>query len=228
VLLQGAVPEECTLKQVAQSAGASGRREDLLRLEDGVARAAVGLAAVHASGVQHGDVVTWDDEHAELVELVDRIAPFAPALSAGVRPWLEAVALQASHHRADRLGPAHRSFRPAQVLLGDGGISFIDFDGLCTAEPAMDVALFMSSLRNAVLHAAPAESLDDRLDAVDAIADTFLHTYLDHRAVSLARVRLWERLYLVTSVLHCWTKIQPGRLPARMAVLERHVDAPLG
>lgn len=224
VLVQGAVPEDRTLKSVAQAAGARGDAASLATLETAAARAGAGLAALHASEVHHGDVVSWDDEHAELCELVDRVAPYAPELSAELRLWLRAVAAEALAHRADPVGTAHRSFRPAQVLLdADGGIAFIDFDGLCIAEPAMDVALFRSALRNDVVHAAPDDAVAARLDAVDAVADVFLRSYAEQRPVSLARVRLWERLYLVTSLLHCWTKLQPARLPGRMAALERHM-----
>ena len=228
VLLQGAVPEECTLKELARRFGATGDGAVLVALEDGVVRAARGLAALHASGVRHGEVVGWEDEHAELCELVERLAPFAPELDGALRSWLDDVAAMAGRHPADAVGPAHRSFRPAQVLLGGGGVAFIDFDGLCTAEPALDVALFRSSLRNATLQATPATELGARLVVIDDVADRFVDEYRSCRPVSLARVRLWERLYLVTSVLHCWTKLQPGRLPGRMAALRAHVEDPLG
>jgi aminoglycoside phosphotransferase (APT) family kinase protein len=66
-----------------------------------------------------------------------------PELAGGAAPLLARVEDLAGRHPADPAVPAHRSFRPAQVLLADGRIGFIDFDGICQAEPAIDVALFL-------------------------------------------------------------------------------------
>ena len=77
------------------------------------------------------------------------------------------------------LVPTHRSFRPAQVLIDGGDIAFIDFDGLCTAEPAIDVALFRAALRDATLRHAPDDPASRRVreQAVSSACDEFLAAY---------------------------------------------------
>ena len=54
---------------------------------------------------------------------------------------------------AGPLVPTHRSFRPAQILVHDDDIAFIDFDGTCQAEPGLDLALFRATLCDLSLRA---------------------------------------------------------------------------
>ena len=42
------------------------------------------------------------------------------------------------------------------------------------------------------------------------------------RAMKIASIFVGG-MWLLTLVLHCWTKIKPARLAIRMAMLERHV-----
>ena len=224
VLLQGPVEEEETLKAQARRACATGSRVDAARLREMVAKAADGLAAIHACGIEHGDLVTWDDELAEVRELVARLEGPVPGTADAAAPYLAALADLARDHAADRPGPAHRSFRPAQVLLAGGRIAVVDFDGFCTAEPAIDVAMFHASLRDAGLGATSDPSVvRARLAVLDDVCDHFLARYRAARPISPPRVALWEGLDLLTYVLHCWTKLKPARLVPRMAMLEHHL-----
>jgi hypothetical protein len=226
VLVQGAVAEEETLKEVALSSGSHGSPAVYGRLRREVSRVADGLAAFHTCGVDHGEVVTWEDELAAVLELVDRLGEAVPETAGATRAYLDRLVASAREHPAGPLGPGHGSFRPAQVLLAGGAIAFIDFDGLCSAEPAMDVALFRSALRDAGMRAVPANDPDvvaSRLLALDDVCDHFLAAYLAAHPISPARVALWESLYVLKFVLRAWTKVQPSRLPARIATLEHHV-----
>ena len=92
-------------------------------------------------------------------------------------------AVATGHRDAERdpdAGPAHRSFRPAQVLLCGPDASIIDFDGFCHAEPALDVALFRSTARDIALseltddvdRPSSDEALDARADEVDTLCGT--------------------------------------------------------
>jgi len=231
LLVQGPVHEERTLKDLVRSTfeledlgGSAG----LSVVAEELAKAADGLVALHRSGVQHGSTVTWDDELADVRNLVDRLSEPLPIVAAATATILDGIEGRSASSTAEPLCPSHRSFRPAQVLLHEGRIAFIDFDGLCMAEPALDVALFRAAVRDvgagALLAAGRAGAdLERGLDALDALCDGFLDRYRAHHVLSSERVLLWETLDLLTYVLHCWTKIKPDRLPTRMALLDRHV-----
>ena len=56
-----------------------------------------------------------------------------------------------------------------------------------------------------------------------AIAGAFLATYLTYAPVSRSRVLAWETLFLLTAVLHAWTKVRSARVAPRLALLEHQV-----
>jgi hypothetical protein len=126
------------------------------------------------------------------------------------------------------------------VLLDRGQIGFIDFDGFCRAEPALDLALFCIDVKSLGLSGAlPDEDEDEestsladreaclaRLAQLEELCETFLGTYQAHQAISRPRVWLWEALDLLTKLLHGWTKVKPDRLHLSMLLLERHLEPP--
>ena len=107
----------------------------------------------------------------------------------------------------------------------------IDFDGFCLAEPALDVALFRSSVRDIALseltdgfgRGPDDDALRRRADEAEVVCDSFLSQYCLHRAVSCSRVMLFETLDLLTLVLHGWTKLRPTRLRHGVLLLEDHL-----
>ncbi|MGQ0743739.1 MAG: phosphotransferase [Acidimicrobiales bacterium] len=235
VLVQSCVAEEKTLKELAREAMGDGSDAALAGLVTAAEKAARGLAGLHNSGVNHGEVVTWEDEQAELMELADRMEAALPEASAATRSIVEALAWRNAESGSQAPVPSHRSFRPAQVLLAGERIAFIDFDGLCMAEPALDVGLFRSSLRDAGTRGlaetgrSGVGGLEASLDALDQVADAFEAEYrrccpLGAAPVFAERVALWEGLHVLTSALHCWTKIKADRLAVRSAMLRRHLE----
>jgi Ser/Thr protein kinase RdoA (MazF antagonist) len=159
-----------------------------------------------------------------------------PSLAGATGPLLARLEARAAAAPADAEGPAHGTFRPAQVLLNHGHIGFIDFDSFCAAEPALDVALFLEKIRDLGLSASTGDDDEDdapldpalypaRLAAVQRLCATFLDAYSAHRPISRERVALWETLYLLTLVLHCWTKVKPARLVHSMVLLDDHLRA---
>src|SRR5439155_20569491 len=199
------------------------------RLAREVDKVAEGLAALHASGVSFGESLGWEDELAEVRGIPDRLIPALPGIVGAATPLLEVLQLLPRACPRDAGVPTHRSFRPAQVLLHQGDIGFIDFDGLCTAEPACDVALFRASLRKAATEAPsrtgiPAEmETASRLDVLDELCDRFLTRYQQVASVSPGRLMVWETLDLLTSVLHSLTKVKPRLLPIRVATLDHNL-----
>ncbi|HWQ14932.1 MAG TPA: phosphotransferase [Roseiflexaceae bacterium] len=235
MLLQGPIREETTLKDLIRAALRADTMETIAELHDYMRKTAIGLAELHRCGVRYGETVTWHDEFEEVRQRYERLTIPIPQLAGLAAPLLARLDSLAAAHPADPPQPAHRSFRPAQVLLHTGQIGFIDFDGFCQAEPAMDLALFMAKVKQTGLSKvdidedeADDEVLDEptrlrRLARMEAACDLFLSTYAAHAPVSRQRVVLWEALDLFALVLGCWTKIKTGRLRDSMLLLERHL-----
>jgi hypothetical protein len=232
VLIQGPVREDHTLKDLLSLAlrGGSEHMEDVRTI---LRKTAKGLAAFHGCGVDHGETVTWEDEVAEIRAIVARLAGAVPPLEQAAEPMLRRLETLAASHPAQLSHPCHRSFRPAQVLVHQGEIGFIDFDGFCSAEPALDVALFRATLKNIGLgklrageegDVSSGEALDERLELLNELCDLFLDEYEKRAPIARPRVALWEALDLFTNVLHCWTKVRgPDQLKRSMVMLERHL-----
>ena len=228
VLIQAAVPHESTLKDLLKSVLGKGTAKAVEEFRDRFAKTARGLAALHAC-TAHGRIVSFEQEMAEIRGRIVGLTSWIPGFDAALEPTLARLDALAASQPPQRPVPSHGSFRPAQVLLHGGHIAFIDFDGFCEAEPAMDLALFRASLKKSVMRLGwsagrPEPSLDI-VPELDGLCDLFLDEYerMAPAPVSRERVALWETLYLLESVLNSWTKLEPDRLESGMALLERHV-----
>lgn len=230
ILVQAGIRGTAGLSGLIRSALLDGDEQVLADLRTQLDRTARGLAALHGSGVRHGRVHTWEDELAEVQELTARLAGSVPTLAAAAEPLLARMQEFALASPADPPGPAHHDFRPGQVLVHDEGIGFIDFDGFCTSEPALDIGSFRAKLRDIGVFAKDAEAvpptgpeLARRMATLDELCDAFLATYLTYAPVSRSRVLAWETLFLLTAVLHAWTKVRSARVAPRLALLEHQV-----
>ena len=236
VLVQGPVPEERTLKDLAREAltvaWASGSGSGLGELRDALARTAHALAALHGSGAEYGRLATWDEELDEVREVVGRLAVSVPRLGTAAEPLLDRLATLHADVPADPAVSAHHDFRPAQVLLDGERVGFIDFDGACRAEPALDLGRFRAKLRDIGMSAIPVEergqvggpAIEGHLGLLDGLCDDFLAEYSRHASVTAERVLLWETIDLLTGVLHAWTKVRVARLTPRLTLLRHAVD----
>ena len=228
VLVQGPVPEERTLKELARDAMAEGAADSLVELRENLSRTAVGLAALHGSGAHYGRRATWEEELTTMREVVARVGATVPHVVTAAEPLLQRLAALASVVGPDPAVSVHHDFRPAQVLLHRGRVGFIDFDGSCMAEPALDLGRFRAKLRDICI-VVPAESglpptgdvLKARLRLLDDLCDDFLAVYRRHANVAPERVVLWETTDLMTGLLHAWTKVRTHRVAPRLTVL-RH------
>jgi hypothetical protein len=228
ILVQGPIRQEQTLKDLLLETLANGDETAGAELRGYLAKTATGLVELHRSGAPSAEVVTWDDEFAEVREVLGRVTSRLPALAGAADEFLGEVERVARRVPPDPAGPAHRSFRPAQVLLHAGEIGFIDFDGFCQAEPALDVALFRATVRDLGMgtlppHASPA-ACQALLAQVDALCGEFLGQYQARSPLSPERVAVWEALDLLTNVLHAWTKAKPVRLAHGVTLLRDHAD----
>jgi len=230
VLVQGPVPEELTLKELARQAIGSGDAVSLHRLRQELACTARGLAAVHRSGATYHRTWSLAEELRDVQEVVERLSRSVPALAPAAAPLLGVLREGALQVPPDPAVPAHHDFRPAQVLLHGGRQGFIDFDGACMAEPALDLGRFRAKLRDigiSALGAGPWQPgrLEENLRLLDDLCEHFLAEYLRHAEVSPARVLLWETCDLFTGLLHAWTKVRLLRVEPRLTVLVHRIRA---
>ena len=250
VLVQGPIREEQTLEDLIQQTWRAAKAtntgvEISGDLHAYICKTAAGLAELHQCGIHYGETVHWTDELAEICEGRAKLAAPLPQLGDLAEDLLAQLQRLAAIHPADPIAPAHRSFRPAQVLLYKGAIGFIDFDGVCQAEPAMDLALFMTTVKNMALRKSnlitgalsngedddeeegeliDAETRLARLTQAEAICQLFLTEYEKHASVSRIRILLWETLDLLSLVLGSWTKLKLARLDNCLFMLERHLQ----
>ena len=232
VLVQGPVPEEYTLKELARRAITDGRAGALDELRTELAKTGRALAALHRSGAVYGRTATFEEELTELDEVISRLALSVPALQQAAAPLLGRLQDLSAAFEPGPSVPAHHDFRPAQVLLHNGSVGFIDFDGASMAEPALDLGRFRAKLRDIGISVLAATGLPlsgapltENLALLDELCDHFLHAYLEHAPVSTDRVLLWETSDLLTAMLHAWTKVRLARLQPRLLLLQHHLES---
>lgn len=250
VLVQGPIREEQTLKQLLERAWLQADPALDTQVAVYLRQAARGLAELHHSGAYHGEVVTWEAELDDILQRRARLTKPLPQLANLAEDLVQQWRALAAATPADPRLPAHRSFRPAQILLAQGEIGFIDFDGFCQAEPAMDLALFMTTLKNfglkklatpgATLESSPEDEDDDdeveedspvdpatrlaQLEQLEALCTIFLAEYERHAPVNRQRLWLWESIDLLSLIMSSWSKIKLARLEHCIFMLERHLE----
>jgi hypothetical protein len=234
VLVQGPVRGEYDLKDLLRSALRAGTPQAIEELHQVIRKTAAGLAALHHSGARHGEIATWEEELTEIREEVEKLGVVLPWFTTATAPLLAGLDARAAMYPADPALPAHRSFRPQQVLIHQGNIGFIDFDGFCLAEPALDIALFRATIKEMGINTSPSNKQKEfeyaseaarltRLNQLDTIGEVFLSAYEQKAPVSRQRVALWEALDLLTVVLRCWTKGKPHQLDNAILLFDSHL-----
>ena len=173
--------------------------------------------------------MTWKEELEKVRGVIARMAATVPQVTAA-EPLLRQLATSAAVVGPDPGVLVHGDFRPAHVLLHRGLVGVIDLDGACTAEPALDVGRFRATLRDLGVATqdgtAPlaGAALDARLRLLDGLCGEFLAAYRHHADVTLPRVVLWELTWLLTALLHAWTRVRVRHVGPRLTNL-RHVLA---
>ncbi len=232
ILIQGPLGEDWTLKALTQDVlrEMDTKRHPLLVEE--YAKTGRALAELHLSGAEFERRATFDEELAELQEVVDRLTFSVPELGAAGAPLIARLNELARRVPPDPDVPAHHDFRPAQVLLHQGTIGFIDFDGSSMAEPALDLGRFRAKLRDMAAGALAEIGRfgDEEAHAavfamLDELVAAFTDAYRERAPVSTGRIILWETCDLMTGMLHAWTKVRLRRITPRLTVLLHQLDA---
>jgi thiamine kinase-like enzyme len=237
VLIQGPIHEEITLKKFMTAAFRSGTPQAIEELNQVMQKTAAGLAELHQSNVALGQVWDWEDEMSEVRERIERLSTAEPNLAQAAVPLLDRIKQLADACPPDPRVPSHGSFRPAQVLLYRDQIGFIDFDSFCQAEPANDLALFLSTVMSLGTTNSDFDDVSDSGSSLDqetrkrrfemamSVSEKFLDEYEKYHTVSRQRVALWETLDIFMLVLHGWIKVKPGELSDTLYLLEQFLQA---
>jgi hypothetical protein len=216
IMVQRTIPSDQSLEDLLKAALSADSQEAFEELYRYVRRAAAGLAALHQSGVYHGETVGLDERFAELRDLIARLLVPVPDLAGVAEPLLARFEALAAVQPPDPSVPTHGTFHPEQVLIDGERVGLIDFDDFCIAEPAMDVGLFCATIKDNGLNALDASLARSReirlarLARLDTICAVFLDEYERHAPISRARVALWEAWSYLRAALHYWTKVKPA------------------
>jgi hypothetical protein len=238
VMIQGPIRQEKTLKELTVSAVKAGTVEAFDELTEAMRKTAKGLAELHNSGTELGTLYGWENDETQTRESIEELSVSVPQLAAAGIPFLERLNSLEASSKTDPLVPSHGTFRPAQVLMYQGEIGFIDFDSCCKAEPAKDLGLFLCAFLRAGMATVKfddievaSEPIDDatrlaRFERLIDVSEKFLGEYERHTGpVNRQRVALFEALELFILILHAWTKIKVRELNDIMFVLEHFLPA---
>jgi hypothetical protein len=238
VMLQGPIRQEKTLKELTVMAVKAGTTEAFDELTDAMCKTARGLAELHKSGVKLDRVYGWENDEAQTRESIGELSVAIPQLAPAATPFIERLSSLEASSQPDPLVPSHGTFRPAQVLMYQDELGFIDFDSCCKAEPAKDLGLFLCAFLRAGMATVSFDDMeisselsDDasrlaRFERLIAVSERFLDEYEHYsRPVNRQRVALFEALELFILILHAWTKVKVRELKDIMYVLEHFLPA---
>jgi len=147
-------------------------------------------AALHTSTITLGRRRTLEDELDGLREGLAHVERVSPDLGAQLVAWLEHAATSAAGSEPLRLCFGHGDFSYTQLIFEGQQSGLVDFDTVCQAEPALDLALFLGKIRDIGLSVKDDDDEDievERLPLAGALRE------LDD-AASIAALALWLEL----------------------------------
>jgi hypothetical protein len=237
VMIQGPIRQEKTLKDLTVAAVKAGTSQAYDELTEAMCKTARGLAEIHKSGVHLDKVYGWKDDEKQTRETIEELSVAVPQLAAGF-PLVDRLSQLEASSTPDSLVPSHGTFRPAQVLMYQEEIGFIDFDSCCNAEPAKDLGLFLCAFLRAGMATVDFDDVEvdagpvdgsarlDRFKKLITAGESFLQEYERcTMPVNRQRVALFEALELFILILHAWTKVKVRELNDIMFVLEHFLPA---
>jgi ATP-binding cassette subfamily B protein len=162
---------------------------------DGAAAAGSVLAALHRSQVDRLRPFSATQQFKAAVAATDAVLDVAPELGEQIQAVL--ATLELTRPDLETLVPAHGNFHVRQLVEVNGSVAVIDFDNVCSAPAALDLATYAAHLVN---------GNEDDLSAAAAVLDDLVEGY-----GSRPRGLSW---YLATSILR--------RAPAPFQSLSPH------
>ena len=229
-----AVPGRPGIAALPKDRARNGRGDNGARaLAASIEAAARVAAALHGSGLALGPKRGIDDELVELGHALAALQRVSPGLGAEFEGWLET--LRACAVASDPGEPclSHGDFTHSQLIFSGERCGLVDFDTVCRAEPALDLAQFLAYLRmNARKAGVPASA--DGNGATEQLCARFLGAYMIERGYGprerdalRARVHLYEMVSLLRLAFHSWQKFKPARLELAVELIRERL-LPLG
>jgi ABC-type multidrug transport system fused ATPase/permease subunit len=198
-------------------------------LEEAVEACAGILSVLHGWRIKVGRHRTLAGDLSRLGPELQTVGRAAPSLGAQLNEWTQQIADKAAARTplSPRLG--HGDYTHDQVLFDGDAVGLLDFDGLCLAEPALDLGQFCAYLRMACAKAErAAQSGPSGLG--DQLSDRFVRAYIQAAGVPrpevprlLDRIRVYEALRLVRICVHSWQQLKAARLSTAVSVLEEEI-----
>jgi len=241
IMIQGPIRQEKTLEELIVRATKDETPKAIDQLTDALLKTARGLAELHRSEIALGKEFGWEDDMGEVREVVDRLSVALPHLAQAAHPFVERLSHLEASSQPDPRVSSHGTFRPAQVLMHQGEIGFIDFDSFCKAEPAKDLGLFLCAFMRVGMATVKfddddeldvsSEPLDDaarlaRFEWLMSLSERFLDEYENsYQPVNRQRVALFEALEIFILILHAWTKVKVRELKDIMYLFEHFLHA---
>ncbi|MGZ4616076.1 MAG: ABC transporter transmembrane domain-containing protein [Actinomycetes bacterium] len=163
------------------------------------------------------------EDMAELIWEYDVVEPVWPEVAHAVSRRLRHHAGLVGSSAAAAPVVCHGDFTPAQVLVGESGISLVDVDGACLGEPALDLGRFVAALEATAMKVGGGAAQP----LIDDLVRSFLADYqhagrtaraMDHRL--LERVALARTTSLARSALRACRQLKDDRLERHLRLLD--------
>jgi hypothetical protein len=219
--------------------GDAGEILDVVVPGDELCVTARALARLHSSAVRHlGALRRGVDEAKSVGQRAALIAAHNPAQADAVQRLARQLATCLEALRPDAYRPAHGGFKASQLLFHGPRVFIVDFDGVCLADPALDVGYFLAYLRpNGLWYDRPGMRRwfdDSAASFVDAYRHSLSERGIDDAVTNgiLRRTRFYEAALLfkiaarranrlnsprsgelsamLTEIAHCISEPRPG------------------
>jgi hypothetical protein len=197
-------------------------------LETAVSACGRAAAGLHELTVELATTRTLAGELSAVGELLDLARRYSPAVADHLDAAVARIEVARRATAALPLVTAHGDFSYTQLLFAGERAGLVDFDGVCRAEPALDLGHFLAYLRFAVVKAAATRTAEHAA-LEDRLATMFLDGYHEASGARCgrdaldARVATYEAVSLVRLALHAWQKLKPTRLARIVTVLDQRL-----
>ena len=181
-----------------------------------VSMAAFAAARIHTAPIRVGPTRTMAGELVKAASAVEAIRNDAPVLARWLTDALDGAADLGQAAPNQPVGPAHGDFTPSQLLVDQTRVGVLDFDGVCRADPALDLGRFLAYLRVAAAKAGLSTGPTLVADLVAAYRSA------GGAGMSEATVEVYAQLSLILMAVHSWQRLKAGRVRLVCRMLAQH------